>query len=39
MLRDIFVADTDAKARLAVLDGFAARFWNEYFEPIAEKAQ
>jgi alkanesulfonate monooxygenase SsuD/methylene tetrahydromethanopterin reductase-like flavin-dependent oxidoreductase (luciferase family) len=37
MLRDIFVADTDAEARRAVLDGFAARFWNEYFKPIAEK--
>jgi alkanesulfonate monooxygenase SsuD/methylene tetrahydromethanopterin reductase-like flavin-dependent oxidoreductase (luciferase family) len=37
MLRDIFVADTDAEARRAVLGGFAARFWNEYFKPIAEK--
>ena len=37
MLRDIFVADTDAEARRAVLDGFAGRFWNEYFKPIAEK--
>jgi alkanesulfonate monooxygenase SsuD/methylene tetrahydromethanopterin reductase-like flavin-dependent oxidoreductase (luciferase family) len=37
MLRDIFVADTDAQARRAVLGGFAARFWNEYFKPIAEK--
>jgi alkanesulfonate monooxygenase SsuD/methylene tetrahydromethanopterin reductase-like flavin-dependent oxidoreductase (luciferase family) len=37
MLRDIFVADTDREARRAVLDGFAARFWNEYFKPIAEK--
>ena len=37
MLRDIFVADTDAEARRAVLGGFAARFWNEYFRPIAEK--
>jgi len=37
MLRDIFVADTDAEARRAVLDGFTAGFWNEYFKPIAEK--
>jgi alkanesulfonate monooxygenase SsuD/methylene tetrahydromethanopterin reductase-like flavin-dependent oxidoreductase (luciferase family) len=37
MLRDIVVADTDAEARRAALDGFAARFWNEYFKPIAEK--
>jgi alkanesulfonate monooxygenase SsuD/methylene tetrahydromethanopterin reductase-like flavin-dependent oxidoreductase (luciferase family) len=37
MLRDIFVADTDAAARRAVLNGFAGRFWNEYFKPIAEK--
>ncbi len=37
MLRDIFVADTDAEARRAVRDGFAATFWNEYFKPIAEK--
>jgi alkanesulfonate monooxygenase SsuD/methylene tetrahydromethanopterin reductase-like flavin-dependent oxidoreductase (luciferase family) len=37
MLRDIFVADTDAQARRAVLGGFAGRFWNEYFKPIAEK--
>jgi alkanesulfonate monooxygenase SsuD/methylene tetrahydromethanopterin reductase-like flavin-dependent oxidoreductase (luciferase family) len=37
MLRDIFVADTDAEARRAVLGGFAGRFWNEYFKPIAEK--
>jgi alkanesulfonate monooxygenase SsuD/methylene tetrahydromethanopterin reductase-like flavin-dependent oxidoreductase (luciferase family) len=37
VLRDIFVADTDAEARRAVLDGFAARFWNEYFKPIAEQ--
>jgi alkanesulfonate monooxygenase SsuD/methylene tetrahydromethanopterin reductase-like flavin-dependent oxidoreductase (luciferase family) len=37
MLRDIFVADSDAEARRAVLGGFAARFWNEYFKPIAEK--
>ena len=37
MLRELFVADTDAEARRAVLDGFAARFWNEYFKPIAEK--
>ena len=37
MLRDIFVADTDVEARRAVLGGFAARFWNEYFKPIAEK--
>jgi alkanesulfonate monooxygenase SsuD/methylene tetrahydromethanopterin reductase-like flavin-dependent oxidoreductase (luciferase family) len=39
MLRDVFVADTDAEARRAVLGGFAARFWNEYFRPIAEKLQ
>lgn len=37
MLRDIFVADTDAEARRAVLGGFAARFWNAYFKPIVEK--
>jgi alkanesulfonate monooxygenase SsuD/methylene tetrahydromethanopterin reductase-like flavin-dependent oxidoreductase (luciferase family) len=37
MLRDIYVADSDAEARQAVLGGFTARFWNEYFKPIAEK--
>ena len=37
MLRDVYVAETDARARKDVLDGFAARFWNEYFRPIAEK--
>ena len=35
--RHIVLADTDAEARHAVLDGFAGRFWNEYFKPIVEK--
>jgi len=36
-VRDVFVAESDAEARRAVLDGFAGRFWNEYFKPICEK--
>ena len=37
MLRDIFVADSDAEARRAVLAALPRGFWNEYFKPIAEK--
>lgn len=37
ILRDVYVANSDAEARQDVLGGFAARFWNEYFKPIAEK--
>lgn len=36
-IREIYVADTDAEARRAVVDGFAATFWNRYFKVIAER--
>lgn len=36
-VRDIYVADTMAEARAAVLGGFAAKFWNHYFRPICDK--
>jgi alkanesulfonate monooxygenase SsuD/methylene tetrahydromethanopterin reductase-like flavin-dependent oxidoreductase (luciferase family) len=36
-IREIYVADTDAEARRAVVDGFAGTFWNRYFSVIAER--
>lgn len=35
--REIYVADTKAEARRAVVDGFAGRFWNDYFGVIAQR--
>lgn len=35
--REIYVADTAAEARKAVLDGFAGRFWDDYFGVIAKR--
>lgn len=36
-IREIYVAETAAEARAAVLDGFAAEFWNRYFKVIVER--
>ncbi len=36
-IREIYVAETEAEARRAVLDGFAGKFWNEYFGLIAKR--
>lgn len=36
-IREIYVADTKAEARKAVVDGFAGLFWNRYFSVIAER--
>ena len=36
-IREIYVADTAAEARDAVLNGFAAEFWNRYFKVIVER--
>lgn len=36
-IREIYVADTEAEARRALTRGFAGRFWNEYFRPVAER--
>ncbi|MDH3233513.1 MAG: LLM class flavin-dependent oxidoreductase [Alphaproteobacteria bacterium] len=36
-IREIFVADTKAEARKAVVDGFMGRFWNRYFSVIAQR--
>lgn len=35
--REVYVADTKAEARKAVLDGFAGRFWDDYFGIIAQR--
>lgn len=36
-IREIYVADTASAARRAVLEGFAAEFWNGYFGVIAQR--
>lgn len=36
-IREIYVADTAEKAREAVLNGFAAEFWDSYFQVIIER--
>lgn len=36
-IREIYVADTKAEARNAVVNGFAGTFWNEYFGVIAQR--
>lgn len=36
-IREVYVADTAAEARAAVLDGFAAEFWDKYFGIIAQR--
>jgi alkanesulfonate monooxygenase SsuD/methylene tetrahydromethanopterin reductase-like flavin-dependent oxidoreductase (luciferase family) len=36
-IREIFVADTTEEAEKAVLQGFAAEFWNTYFQVIVER--
>lgn len=36
-IREIFVADTKAEARKAMVDGFAGLFWERYFSVIAER--
>ncbi len=35
--REVYVADTAAEARKAIVDGFAGRFWNDYFGVIAKR--
>ena len=36
-IREIYVADTTKEAETAMLDGFAAQFWNSYFKIIVER--
>jgi alkanesulfonate monooxygenase SsuD/methylene tetrahydromethanopterin reductase-like flavin-dependent oxidoreductase (luciferase family) len=36
-IREIYVAETAQEARTAMLDGFAAEFWNRYFKVIVER--
>ena len=36
-IREIYVAETAAEARAAVVDGFAGEFWNRYFSVIAQR--
>ncbi len=36
-IREIYVAETAAEARAAVVDGFAGEFWNQYFSVIAQR--
>ena len=38
-IREIYVADSNKEARNAVLNGFAAEFWNSYFKIIIERLQ
>jgi alkanesulfonate monooxygenase SsuD/methylene tetrahydromethanopterin reductase-like flavin-dependent oxidoreductase (luciferase family) len=36
-IREIYVADTTEEAEKAMLNGFAAQFWNSYFKIIVER--